>query len=104
MGLKNLFPAGRSLSCYNTTSMIHHVRAIYEHGVLRPVDPLPLPERHEVHLVVSDEPLPQVRIVPAEEYSRYADDNVTIEQVRQSVSKIPGSLAEDFIVERNERS
>ena len=85
--------------------MIQHLRAIYEDGVLRPVDPLLLPEKHEVQLVVSDEcPLPQVRFVPAEEYAPYADDSVTLAQVRQSLSKIRGSLAEDFAAERSERS
>mgnify|MGYP001564258107 FL=1 len=85
--------------------MTHRLRAIYEGGVLRPLEPLPLAERRVVEVVVSDDDLkaPPVRFVPAEEYSRYADDSVTLEQVRRSLAKIPGSLAEDFIAERSER-
>ena len=85
--------------------MTHRLRAIYEGGVLRPLEPLALAERRVVEVVVSDDDLkaPPVRFVPAEEYSRYADDSVTLEQVRRSLAKIPGSLAEDFIAERNER-
>lgn len=85
--------------------MTHRVRAIYEGGVLRPLEPLPLAEQRVVEVVVSDDDFktPPARFVSAEEYSRYADDSVTLEQVRRSLAKIPGSLAEDFMAERNER-
>ena len=85
--------------------MSHHLRAIYEDGVLRPLEPLDLPEKRVVDLVVSEEvPVSPVRFVPVEEYSPYADDSVTLEQVRRCLAKIPGSLAQDFRNERNERS
>ena len=83
--------------------MTHRLRAIYEGGVLRPLEPLALAERRVFDVVVSDDKAAPVRFVPAEEYSRYADDTVTLEQVRLSLAKIAGSLAEDFIAERNER-
>lgn len=41
------------------------------------------------------------------DYLRYceenADDSITLEEVRQALSKIPGSMASDFISEREER-
>ncbi len=85
--------------------MTHRLRAIYEGGVLRPLEPLALPERRVVDVVVSDDDwkASPVRFVPPEEYSPYADDRVTIEEVRRSLAKIRGSLAEDFNAERNER-
>ena len=82
--------------------MTHRLRAIYEDGVLRPLDPLPLPEKRVVDLLVSD-PASPVRFVPAEEYSPHADDKVTLEQVRRCLAKIPGSLVQDFVDERNGR-
>jgi predicted DNA-binding antitoxin AbrB/MazE fold protein len=35
--------------------MIHHVDAIYDHGVFRPLDPLSLPDGVRVHLRIEDE-------------------------------------------------
>ena len=35
--------------------MIHNVDAIYDHGVLRPIEPLALPEGARVHLRVEED-------------------------------------------------
>jgi predicted DNA-binding antitoxin AbrB/MazE fold protein len=35
--------------------MVHNVDAIYDHGVLRPIEPLALPEGARVHLRVEEE-------------------------------------------------
>ncbi len=35
--------------------MIHNIDAIYDHGVLRPIEPLVLPEGARVHLRVEEE-------------------------------------------------
>jgi len=84
--------------------MKHHVRAVYEDGVLRPLEPLALPENHVVDLTLSDGiSVPPVRFVPQERYSAQADANVTLEEVRRSLAKIPGSLVQDFSDERGER-
>lgn len=34
--------------------MIHNIDAIYDHGVLRPIGPLPLPDGTRVHLRVEE--------------------------------------------------
>jgi predicted DNA-binding antitoxin AbrB/MazE fold protein len=40
--------------------MKRNLKAIYEHGVLRPLEPLDLPERKEVSLTLADESIPAV--------------------------------------------
>ena len=38
-----------------TTFMVHNIHAIYDHGVLRPLEPLELPEGARVHLRVEEQ-------------------------------------------------
>ncbi|MBI1918922.1 MAG: antitoxin family protein [Planctomycetes bacterium] len=85
--------------------MIKHLQAIYEKGVLRPLEPLDLSEQQRVTIAVSDE-------APAEPWldteclaaaAAEADDTVTLEEVRAALAKIPGSLTADFIAEREDR-
>ena len=89
--------------------MVQQVEAIYENGVLRPLQPLQLKESERVHLSVSVEPLDPAddlidhRMV---EYARArvaAMDRVpTIQEVREGLSQIHGSMAECIISERGE--
>lgn len=66
--------------------MTHRLWAIYEGGGLGPLKPLPLEEQCVVEVAVSDDNLKTrpVRFVPAEEYSRYADDSVSLPACRLS--------------------
>lgn len=82
-----------------------NVPAIFEAGKLLPLEPLDLQEHERVeltivrHSVVGDDTDEEyVPLVAAE-----ADSTVTLEQVQQALSKIPGSLVEDFARERDER-
>ena len=88
--------------------MVQQVEAIYENGVLRPLQPLELKEAERVHVSVSPSP------------SAIADDDTidhaliayanarvaslaripSLEQVRASLSRIQGSMAETIIAER----
>ena len=88
--------------------MILHVDAVYERGVLRPLEPLSLAESQRVKLTISEpeggrsqrdmEFLERVRAEVA------AMPRIpTLEEVQQAMSKIPGSLTEDFIAEREDR-
>lgn len=82
-----------------------HIPAIFEAGKLCPLEPLNLQEHERVELAVirsgsaaeeSDEDyLP--------DFVAEADFSVTLDQVQQALAKIPGSLAEDFARERDER-
>ena len=88
--------------------MIKQVDAVYERGVLRPLEPLSLAESQRVTLTISDpvagrsrrdtEFLERVRAEVA------AMPHIpALEQVQQALSKIPGSLTEDFSAEREDR-
>ena len=85
--------------------MTRSLQAIYEQGVLRPLEPLPLQEHQQVTVTVSDQ---EEADWPDATFLRYletqADDSVTLEQVRSALAKIPGSMVEDFRRERDERS
>ena len=87
--------------------MDQQVEAVYEHGVLRPLQPLTLAESQRVQLTISD--------AITESYRRDAEflDRVkaevaampqvpSLDDVQKLMSKIPGSLAEDFAAEREE--
>lgn len=88
--------------------MSKRLEAVYENGVLRPLEPLDLPEHQPVTVVVSEEPVTS----PEEEWldvecwqqcAAEADESISLEAVREALSKIPGSLTADFIAEREDR-
>jgi predicted DNA-binding antitoxin AbrB/MazE fold protein len=85
--------------------MMVKAQAVYENGVLRPLEPLALREQQLVTVTISDE-------APAEPWldTEYlavcapdTDEDVSLEEVRTALAKIPGSLTEDFIAEREDR-
>ncbi len=85
--------------------MTRKLQAVYEEGVLRPLEPLDLREQQLVNVTITDE-------APGEPWldteclaacAGEAGDSVTLEEVRAALAKIPGSLTEDFIVERDDR-
>ncbi|MGA2713113.1 MAG: antitoxin family protein [Bryobacteraceae bacterium] len=82
------------------------VQAVYENGVLRPLEPLPLGERQQVTVTISDavdlspnHPL----LVSSEEWLDSAQDDIGLDEVRRALSTIHGSLSEAVIEERRER-
>ena len=86
--------------------MMHHpIEAIYEDGVLRPLGILALRQHQRVVLQIDEVP-------PAEEtledtgfleYCRAEGGaNITLEEVRQSLAVIPGSMTEACSAERDE--
>jgi len=89
--------------------MTKQVEAVYENGVLRPLEPLPLDEHQRVTLTVSDAEDPLASMIDhafAERVRKEVqtmDYNPTLEEVRRILSKIPGSLSEDIIAEREDR-
>ena len=86
--------------------MTKTLQAIYENGVLRPLESLPLKEHQRVMVTVSD---------PAEiwldhEYMEKVKQDVaamgpapSLEKVREALSKIPGNLSDDIRAEREGR-
>ena len=89
--------------------MAVQVDAVYENGVLRPLQPLDLKE-HE-HVVVSvvkaegEVKRPRLAVEYIERLKReLGDDPIpSLEEVRKRLSKIPGSMADEMIAQRGER-
>ena len=86
--------------------MSKQIEAIYEHGVLRPLEPLSLDEHQRVTITIAEDSGEEEDLFdPAftqwcAEQSRSAP---SLEEVRQVLSKIQGSMADVVIVERDER-
>jgi predicted DNA-binding antitoxin AbrB/MazE fold protein len=87
--------------------------AIYENGTLRPLEHIELSENQQVRVTVwpkvTDPGLRGLEDLIDWEYmeecrERAAEGPVpTLEEVREMLSKIPGSLADDIIAERQLR-
>ena len=86
------------------------VDAVYENGVLKPLQPLDLVENERVLVTVvkpaSASDSPQLDIAYIESLRRELrnfEPAPGLEEVRRRLSKIPGSMTPDFIAEREER-
>jgi predicted DNA-binding antitoxin AbrB/MazE fold protein len=82
-----------------------HVEAIYEGGVLRPLQPLNLLEHEQVSLVVAPHG-PDLELEPTEYTSFVAEDadaDMSWTEIQNILAKIPGSMVDDFDRERDER-
>jgi predicted DNA-binding antitoxin AbrB/MazE fold protein len=82
------------------------VQAVYENGVLHPLEPPLLEERQQVTVIISDRidvsehhPL----LVSADEWSHSAQDDIGLEEVRRALATLHGSLSEAVLEERRER-
>ena len=86
--------------------MTKKLQAVYENGVLRPLEPLPYKEHQQLSVTVSDAATAADDLVDAEflrDCEAEADDSVSIESVRAALAKIPGSLAEEIRRQRDDR-
>ena len=86
------------------------VRAIYENGALRPLEPLDLTEGQIVSLTIYVGGVPGEDEEDDEDENDYfplaADDgdpNITWEEVHEALKSIPGSLADQIIRDREDR-
>lgn len=82
------------------------VQAVYENGVLYPLEPLSLGERQQVTLTISDTAQASPKhplIVSFDEWSDAADDDISLDEVRRALSTIQGSLSDAVSDERRER-
>jgi predicted DNA-binding antitoxin AbrB/MazE fold protein len=82
--------------------------AIYENGVLRPLEPLRLAECQRVSLTIDetmvavmDDDLLDQELLSSLENEELPD--LTLEEVRAALAKVPGSMTADFVAEREER-
>ena len=82
------------------------VQAVYENGVLRPLEPVPLDNRQEVTVTVSNEvdiPRNHQLVVSPDERADAAGDFISLDEVRSALATIRGSLSEAVIDERRDR-
>jgi predicted DNA-binding antitoxin AbrB/MazE fold protein len=80
--------------------------AVYENGVLRPLNPVDLPEHQRLSVIVNrpGDPLADVLDWDAHELAaNEGDESISLEDVQVALSKIPGSMADVVSTERNER-
>ncbi len=86
--------------------MSKQIEAIYENGVLRPLEPLGLAEHQRVTVTIAQDGTGEEDLFDPEftswcaEQSRHAP---SLEEVRQALSKIRGSMADVVMAERDER-
>ena len=80
--------------------------AVYENGVLRPLQPVDLPEHQRLSVTVNElaDPMAEVLDWDAHELAAIeGDEGVSLEDVQRRLSKIPGSMAAVVAAERDER-
>ncbi len=80
--------------------------AIYENGVLRPLESLRLVNQQHVLVTISgDSPAADdvAGYFEPEEWEVAKHDDISLQEVRRALSSIPGSLADAVIASREER-
>ncbi len=90
--------------------MARQIEAVYENGVLRPLEPLSLPEHERLTITLPDPDDDPLASLIDQEFFKTAAEHVrngkrvpTLEEVRTMLSKLPGSLSADIISEREDR-
>jgi predicted DNA-binding antitoxin AbrB/MazE fold protein len=80
--------------------------AVYENGVLRPLNPVDLPEHERLSVTVSRRTDPLADILDWDAHELAAtegDENISLEDVQLALSKISESMADVVSTERDER-
>jgi predicted DNA-binding antitoxin AbrB/MazE fold protein len=80
--------------------------AVYENGVLRPLESLALPNLQRVLVTISGAPATADDVAgyfEPEEWEAAKHDDISLQEVRHALSSIPGSLADAVIASREER-
>jgi len=80
--------------------------AVFENGVLRPLERLTLPNLQPVLVTISKAPSTAADVAgyfEPEEWPAAKHDEISLEEVRRALASIPGSLADAVIQARKER-
>jgi predicted DNA-binding antitoxin AbrB/MazE fold protein len=92
--------------CVLQWGMMRQLEAVYENGVLRPLEPLDFAEQQRVRITVSDQqPGPRIDddvVQRACAEIAAAGQIPSIEEVRAIMAKIPGSMSDDIIRDRGD--
>ena len=88
--------------------MSRELKAVYEIGMLPPLEPVPFQENQMATLTIQEGTNGAVlEDFLDQEYTKFCmtegNPTVTLEEVRKALSKIPGSLTADFSAEREDR-
>jgi predicted DNA-binding antitoxin AbrB/MazE fold protein len=85
--------------------MSRTIQAIFTNGAFRPLEPIQCREQERVVITVENADTAEESLLD-HDFLKYcetqADDSVSLEDVRQALAKIPGSLANDIRGERDE--
>lgn len=83
--------------------MSKQLAVIYENGVFRPLQSVSLPEHHHAIVIIPDAEEDWLDTEFMDNCAREVRSDISLEQVRQALASISGSLAEDILAERDER-
>jgi predicted DNA-binding antitoxin AbrB/MazE fold protein len=89
--------------------MEKRLQAVYKNGVLQPLEAVPLEERQQVTVTISDPTTfsefsnDLAGYFTPEEWAEAAHDDISLDEVRRALSTISGSLSEAVIALRQER-
>ena len=81
-------------------------QAVYKDGILQPLETVPLEERQQVTVTISDPTTVSPDLAgyfTPEEWAEAAHDDISLDEVRRALSTISGSLSEAVIAIRQER-
>ena len=81
-------------------------QAVYEGGVLRPLEPVPLEDRQEVTVTISDEgniPRDHPLLASTDEWAGAGSDDISLDEMRRALSTKRGSLSDAITDERRDR-
>ena len=82
------------------------LQAVYKDGVLQPLEAVPLEERRQVTVTITDPTTighDLAGYFTPEEWAEAVHDDISLDEVRRALSTIPGSLSEAVIALRQER-
>ncbi len=80
--------------------------AVYENGVLRPLETLPISNMQHVLVTISEFPATTADVADyfePEEWEAAKHDDIGLDEVRRALASIPGSLADAVVTSREER-
>jgi predicted DNA-binding antitoxin AbrB/MazE fold protein len=83
--------------------MLIEVAAVYQNGMLKPLQALDLAENEHVVVTITQEANDADFVQGLRRRLAGAEPAPGLEEVRRRLSKIPGSMTADFIAEREDR-
>jgi len=86
--------------------MQKRLQAVYKDGVLQPLEALPLEDKQQVTVTITDPSTVGQDVAgyfSPEEWAEAAQDDISLDEVRRALSTISGSLSDAVIALRQER-